>query len=375
MGGRGLGYMPENCAVTDIRSAGWIQPGFNRGVFSVIVPTLNRKRLLLRALNSVKRQTYRPIEVVVVDDGSTDGTAEAVDGWRRCACSDGQLDLKYVYQDNQGAPAARNRGVLESRGEFIQYLDSDDELHESRLAAVFEMFRECPEYDCIHTGFDRLCAQCGQVLDSYIPRPTNNALESYMRGALWGNTGNFTERRSLVARVGPWDETLVAGQDRDYTYRRLLLARQVGFLAKRQYVCYQGAGSQISDRRYTRDGWTARLTIEERFVDAVSIRDDIGQEARRAYAEKLHCIAVRVTGEGSPDVGRRYGELAERVNCSSLSSGGKRMRFLWRGGKTVCRTWLLARKVRRWIRERRGLAKPSHVCNTSSAYGRAAASK
>ncbi|XCN75403.1 MAG: glycosyltransferase family A protein [Candidatus Electrothrix aestuarii] len=341
-----------------------MQSGCSKGLFSVIVPTYNRKKLLLRALDSVKHQTYRPIEVVVVDDGSTDGTAEAVQDWKRNACSDGQLDLKYIYQDNQGAPVARNRALQESQGEFIQYLDSDDELYKTGLADAFEMFRKYPEYDCIHSGFDRVCGQCGQVLDSYTPRSMNNALEGYMKGALWGNTCDFAERRSFVMRVGPWDEELIVAQDLDYTHRRLLLARNVGFLARRQFVCYRGAASQISDHRYTRDGWAIRLMIEERFVDALSRRDDIDQEARRVYAEKLYYIAVRVSGEGAPDIGRRYGELAERVYCLPLSSGGKRMRLLWRGGKTVCRMWGFGRKVRRWIRQRRGLVKPPHVCGT-----------
>src|SRR5690606_31994309 len=96
------------------------------GLVSVIIPTYNRSGLLLEALDSLARQTYRPIEAIVVDDGSSDDTPEAVNRWISGLVSGDGLRVRYHRQSNKGAPSARNRGLIESRGEFIQFLDSDD---------------------------------------------------------------------------------------------------------------------------------------------------------------------------------------------------------------------------------------------------------
>jgi len=86
---------------------------------SVIIPTYNRKLCLFQAVDSVLAQTVPVEEIIVVDDGSTDGTFEAV-------CARYGALVKAIRQDNSGASAARNRGLREARGEWIALLDSDD---------------------------------------------------------------------------------------------------------------------------------------------------------------------------------------------------------------------------------------------------------
>lgn len=90
-------------------------------MISVILPTYNREKLLMRAVNSVLKQTYADLELIVVDDASTDGTAELMAG-----VTDPRV--RYVCQErNQGACAARNRGVMLAKGEYIAFQDSDDD--------------------------------------------------------------------------------------------------------------------------------------------------------------------------------------------------------------------------------------------------------
>jgi len=101
---------------------------------SVVVPTFNRVRLLPETLDSVFAQTYRPIELIVVDDGSTDATSELVEAWGRQKAG-GKFEVRYDYQQNRGAPAARNRGTSISRGAYLQYLDSDDLLGPEKIAS------------------------------------------------------------------------------------------------------------------------------------------------------------------------------------------------------------------------------------------------
>jgi glycosyltransferase involved in cell wall biosynthesis len=100
---------------------------------SAVIPTYNRGRLIGRAIESVLQQSKQPTEIVVVDDGSTDDTGQKVASFGTQVC--------YIYQDNAGAAAARNRGVREARSEWIAFLDSDDvwlEQHLERMAHAIE---------------------------------------------------------------------------------------------------------------------------------------------------------------------------------------------------------------------------------------------
>ncbi len=92
---------------------------------SVIIPTYNRASLVKRAIRSVLSQTYSPLEVIVIDDGSTDGTAELIN--QHFLQQDYRTTIRYFRQENEGISAARNQGIRRSKGEWLAFLDSDDE--------------------------------------------------------------------------------------------------------------------------------------------------------------------------------------------------------------------------------------------------------
>ena len=96
--------------------------GNYRYVFTVFTPTFNRCSTLPRVYESLRHQTLRDFEWLIVDDGSTDGTGELVEEWQ----TESDFPIRYIYQENQGKPAAFNRGVQEAQGELFLTLDSDD---------------------------------------------------------------------------------------------------------------------------------------------------------------------------------------------------------------------------------------------------------
>ncbi len=104
---------------------------------SVIVPTYNYGRYLGKALDSCKSQTYKRLEIIVVDDGSTDNTRGVVEGFGP--------DLVYIFQENQGVSRARNAGLIAARGELITFLDADDYLLPDSIAARVEILRSGPD--------------------------------------------------------------------------------------------------------------------------------------------------------------------------------------------------------------------------------------
>ena len=98
---------------------------------SVIIPTFNRKNEMLVALNSVLNQTYKNLEVIVIDDGSTDGTEALISD-----ISDNRM--KYIYQQNKGVSVARNKGIANATGDYLAFLDSDDEWFARKLEIIVQ---------------------------------------------------------------------------------------------------------------------------------------------------------------------------------------------------------------------------------------------
>lgn len=114
---------------------------------SVIIPTYNRSHLIGEAINSVLMQDIRDcdIEIIVVDNGSTDNTRDVVTGFGN--------KVRYIFQKNKGAGAARNRGIEETSGEWISFLDSDDRWLPHKLSLQFKVLEAFPDYKAIHSNF------------------------------------------------------------------------------------------------------------------------------------------------------------------------------------------------------------------------------
>jgi len=108
-------------------------------LISCIVPVFNGERFLKEALDNIFEQSYRPLEVIVVDDGSTDGT-------KAVASSFGDK-IRYLWQSNAGPWVARNFGVSSAKGEFVAFLDADDLWHKEKLSSQISRFQERPELD------------------------------------------------------------------------------------------------------------------------------------------------------------------------------------------------------------------------------------
>ena len=111
---------------------------------SVIIPTYNRKHSLSRTLDSVLAQSFQPFEIIVIDDGSTDGTAD----WLKS----NYVSIKSISQSNQGVSSARNIGIKQAEGDWIALLDSDDEWLPDKLAKQVQALKENREFLFCHTN-------------------------------------------------------------------------------------------------------------------------------------------------------------------------------------------------------------------------------
>lgn len=116
--------------------------------FSIIVPLYNKAPFIRKALESIASQTFKDWELIIVDDGSTDNSLEVVNEYIRdvlCVMCDVCKNVRVIHQTNSGVAAARNRGVAESHGEFVCFLDADDRWEPTFLEEIDRMIAEYPD--------------------------------------------------------------------------------------------------------------------------------------------------------------------------------------------------------------------------------------
>jgi len=188
-------------------------------LISVVVPVYNRELLITRALDSVIAQTYRPLELLVVDDGSTDGTVEAVQSWMDAHPNSDLFSTKLICQEKLGGNAARNRGIEVSSGDFIAFLDSDDSWLADKLRKQVAFFDD-PDVGGVYCGVQHVDVVSGQVLEAYRRTyPIGWILDQILIRDVTAPTSAFMLRKDVFDKVGSFDLDLQARQDWDMWIR------------------------------------------------------------------------------------------------------------------------------------------------------------
>jgi glycosyltransferase involved in cell wall biosynthesis len=301
------------------------------GLFTVIIPAYNRADLICKALNSVRAQTYRPIEIIVVDDGSLDNTKSVVETWATENSEGDALSLRYFYQENAGPGAARNRGIQEIRGEYVQFLDSDDLIHRERFKMLVDLFRSS-SCEFIETGFEGFCSKCGEVYERHFGHTETDAIVLLLLGRLWANTLRSAFRRSLVVRIGHWNEDMSCFEDYEYMTRAIMLSKKNKAIHDILASARRGGGELVSDRLKTYEGRTFRIHCEGLLRDKINELDNISLEAKRSFASRIYMLGIRSNAAGWPDLGKRCFEIADSVGVK-LDGRGKLNRLICRMGK------------------------------------------
>jgi len=215
----------------------WMRSSFTPGLASVIVPAYNRAELLIETLDSVKAQTYRPIELIVVDDGSEDDTAARVEEWRTNN-QDKQFTVLFEQQSNQGANAARNRGLEVCSGEYIQLLDSDDLIHPDKLSTSIRCMKERHARAVVAHVFrfrDRSeIEELWSKSENFRPHAQEPTRLPYITRLRWdGVIPLYT--RSIVDELGPFDLDVGLSGSAEYAFRVKLSASPIYYAP---YVLY-----------------------------------------------------------------------------------------------------------------------------------------
>ena len=266
---------------------------------SVIIPCFNQGQFLADAIDSVLAQTYRSIEIIVVDDGSSDDTA---------AVAARYPVVRYVRQQNGGAPLARNRGLAESGGALVVFLDADDRLLPEAVVAGVDALRAHPEW-AFATGhvllIDRNGAPAGVPAQSHA---AGDQFVALLRSNYIWTPGAVLYQRWALDEAGGFDPAALASADYDLNIR----------IAGRHPV---GCHHRIV-LEYRQHG--ANMSTDLAFMLRSALRVRMAQRARAAadpLARDAWQAGIAIVKE---DFGRR---LASQVRAD-VRTGGRRRRAL-----------------------------------------------
>jgi glycosyltransferase involved in cell wall biosynthesis len=285
---------------------------------SVIVPCWNAADFIAETLESVLAQTHPPAEIIVVDDGSTDGSADVVARFGD--------RVRLVTGPHAGVNVARNRGFAASTGDHVMFLDADDVLSPGVLAGLAAALEDAATAVAA-CDWRRLLFVDG----AWSPAPRDvdarprggDALRAWLRGSFYVPPCAVLWPRAVLDAVGPWDEALVINTDGDMMMRALLAGIPLVF-------------AKGGEALYRRHGGTGRRSVsmgqsEQDLRSRMRVIEKV--EAALASSGRLAAYAV--------DVGCHYHQLARWnfAGCPALATECDRRARRIAGGRAVCGSW------------------------------------
>lgn len=242
---------------------------------SVIIPTYNRAGAVIRAMESVYAQTRPPDQVIVVDDGSTDDTGRRIAARYPGAC--------YVRQDNRGVSAARNRGIRRAAGEWLAFLDSDDQWCAPKLERQLEAAAARRDCAVVHT--DEIWIRRGRRVNPG-RRHAKHGGHIFTRclPLCVISPSAVMIRRAVFERVGLFDETLPACEDYDM-WLRICALYPVLFVAEPLVVKHGGHADQLSRRYWGMDRF--RIRALEKLLDTPGVPREYETAVMAMLLEKI----------------------------------------------------------------------------------------
>src|SRR5215510_5701311 len=236
---------------------------------SVIIPTYNRCEMVREAIASVLAQTFQDFELIVVDDGSNDGTRELVREFS---------SVRYTFQENRGVSAARNRGATLSRGRLLAFLDSDDFWQPRKLEMQAAFFTAHPEARICQT--EELWLRNGVRVNPHQKhrKPSGDIFTRSLQLCLVSPSAVMM-RRELFAQSGGFDESLPACEDYDLWLR--IAAREPVYLIEEPLVVKRGGhADQLSHKFWGMDRF--RVAALRKLLDS-----GVLSEAQRRLTEEM----------------------------------------------------------------------------------------
>jgi glycosyltransferase involved in cell wall biosynthesis len=240
---------------------------------SVIIPTYNRAHVLREAIDSVLSQKYSDLELLVVDDGSTDHTKEVVSSYTS--------KLAYIYQEHQGVSAARNRGIKHTKGDYLAFLDSDDLWLPDKLSTQMRFMEDHPEIHICYTE-ERWIRRGVRVNPMKKHRKYSGMIFEHCLPLCIVSPSSVLIARSLLEEIGVFDEELKVCEDYDLWLR--ISARYPIYLLDTPLIIKRGGhDDQLSKAMNGQDRFRIKALVKLLESDSLSPhqRELAGGELKR----------------------------------------------------------------------------------------------
>jgi glycosyltransferase involved in cell wall biosynthesis len=302
---------------------------------SVVIPLYNKRTYIGRALESVRRQIFTDYEVIVVDDGSTDGGAEL-------AAKSNIAGLRLLSQANRGVSAARNRGITEAAADWVAFLDADDTWNEGHLLHLWNLHSTYPEAAMLANAYSNSIAIMGdgaQHSASY--RVTNDFIDEAARGAAWAFTSATMIGRDAAVAIGGFAPGESRGEDIDL-WVRIAMSHPVA-LSSYIGAIYRRVGNSLTATMRVVEADVAMRGISRRLADDQALSPAL----RRALEELLNRLSLAHAGDcllqGNKDAAARFLDGARRTRYWPVRWWI--LRVLWFFPSSVVRVIFRVRKM------------------------------
>ncbi len=282
---------------------------------SVVIPAYNAIAYLPKTITSALQQSFQDFEIVVVDDGSTDGTCE----W---AASLADSRIRAIAQSNGGCASARNRGIRETKGDYIAFLDADDIWEPEKLEKQARVLDSYPSVGLVNTWISNIDGQ-GQPIEK-LGKPT-------AEGQVWASVIEENPvmcgsapmvRRQCFEAVGEFDETVPSAEDWDMWIR---IAKQYEFAVVKEPLVRYRIHTESSSHNLKLHLQSRLSVIEKSFQDGFA--DEIkGGSKNRAYGLSYLSVAYRALQ--NDDIDQAYELKNQSVRCYSALQDSKAFRRL-----------------------------------------------
>ncbi len=315
---------------------------------SIVIPCFNSAPWLAETLESALAQTWREVDIVVIDDGSSDGSLDIARRYE-------SRGVRVATQPNSGASAARNHGIRLARGDLIQFLDADDLLSPDKIAAQVDLLSRHPAGPIASCRWGRFTADPSHAtfVDHAVFRDFTplDYLLAHTGSAAMMHPGAWLVPRAIINQAGPWDESLSLNDDGEYFARVVLASTGIIFSRTGSSLYRSNLPGSLSRQRSPR-----ALASVYRSVSLIADhlqRTEDSPRVSRALADYWQRFVYEIYPD-APDLCRCAATEVRARGGSALSPAtGARERFLAR-----LFGWKLARRLQRFFHRSRTTSRP-----------------
>ena len=278
-------------------------------LISIIIPIYNREKTLQRLFASLRTITYRPLEIILVDNDSKDTSLRLCQQFRDRLNAQGDVHVILAKEETPGACACRNTGIHLSSGEFLYFFDSDDEIS----ASFFEEI--APYFD----HYDMICAPTTMIFEDGKRKtrdciPTSFPYDHIISASL--STQTMVMRKSLLLQVGEWDSQLARWNDWELGARLLCAQPRLKWLTDKPYhLIYQHAKS-ISGKPLSEDyeNLVRSLKKVELNIKTSSLKEEIKIKSLNSLSSKALLLSASLHQSGNKTKAQEIAKYANKLS-------------------------------------------------------------